>query len=291
MTAQQWLGLGLQASIVLTVVGFGLTATLREATYLFRNPVLLLRTVLSMNAVMPFIAALMAAMFDLPRPVEVALIALTVSPVPPIVQKKQVTAGGRIDYVVGLMVAMAVLSIVIVPLTIAILDRVFGTHAGVTPVAVAKIVATTVLIPLGIAVLIRHFFPASEKASGAIIAIAGILLVATAAILVYELWPTIRSFIGSGALVAVIALALIGLLVGHVLGGPRAEDRTVLAMSTASRHPAVALAIATSGVNPEPRVAELGIILLYLIVATIVSVPYQKWRLRSAPPASVPTHP
>ena len=53
MTAEQVLGLGLQGSIMLTVLGFGLGATFRDANYLFRHPALLLRCVLSMSVVMP----------------------------------------------------------------------------------------------------------------------------------------------------------------------------------------------------------------------------------------------
>ena len=64
-----------------------------------------------------------------------------------------------------------------------------------------------------------------------------------------------------------------------MLGGPIEGDRTALAMATASRHPAVALAVATSGVVVETK-PELAVILLYLIVATLVSIPYQKWRHR-----------
>jgi BASS family bile acid:Na+ symporter len=69
--------------------------------------------------------------------------------------------------------------------------------------------------------------------------------------------------------------------VGHVLGGPLEADRTALAISTASRHPAVALAVATSGPLGEIK-TELAIILAYLVVATIVCIPYQKWRERHA---------
>ena len=54
---------------------------------------------------------------------------------------------------------------------------------------------------------------------------------------------------------------------------------SLVAMATASRHPAVALAVATSGPLTEAR-PELAVILLYLVVATVVSIPYQKWRHR-----------
>jgi BASS family bile acid:Na+ symporter len=277
MTAAQWLGLALQASIVLTVLGLGLTATQQDATYLLRRPLLLARAILSMNVAMPIIAALIATTFDLPLEVKVALVALAMSPVPPIIQKKQINAGGRREYVVGLLVAMSVFAMVLVPLTVMILDEVFGVSARITPASVAKIMLLTVLAPLLVGLLIRHWMPAAEKASGTIITIAGILLIIATVLLLYGLWPITRTYIGNGVVAMLAALATIGLAVGHILGGPRPGDRTALAMSTASRHPAVALAVATSGTVSEPK-PELAIILLYLVVATIISLPYQKWR-------------
>jgi BASS family bile acid:Na+ symporter len=119
--------------------------------------------------------------------------------------------------------------------------------------------------------------PPAEKAAGAIIAVAGLLLVVGVVLLLYGLWPVTRTYIGNGVVAMLAALAVIGLAVGHILGGPRPGDRTALAMSTSSRHPAVALAIATSGAVTEPK-PELAIILLYLVVATFVALPYQKWR-------------
>ena len=81
-------------------------------------------------------------------------------------------------------------------------------------------------------------------------------------------------------LLVLIALAGIGLAVGHFLGGPLAGDRAALAISTASRHPAVALAVATSGSAVETKPA-MAIILLYLLVAMVVCIPYQKWIARN----------
>jgi len=279
MSAAQWLGLILQASIMLTVLGLGLTTTWQDAVYLLRRPRLLLRAVLAMNIAMPIVAALIATSFSLPFEVMVALVALAVSPVPPIIQKKQITAGGRREYVVGLLVAMSVLAIVLVPLTVVILNFVFARSAVIGPAGVAKIMLMTVLAPLLAGLLVRQWIPAAEQASGAIIAIAGILLIAGVAMLLFGLWPTTRTYLGNGVVLMLAVLAVIGLGVGHFFGGPRPGDRTALALATASRHPAVALAIATSGTVIEPKPA-LAIILLYFIVATIVSFPYQNWRMR-----------
>ena len=89
-------------------------------------------------------------------------------------------------------------------------------------------------------------------------------------------WPAIQSLFGNGTVLIIAIVAVIGLVIGHVLGGPVDSDRTVLALSTATRHPAVALAVATSG-GAEAK-PELAAILLYVIVAVLVGVPYTLWR-------------
>ncbi len=280
MSNAQILGLTIQASIVLTVLGLGLTTSWSDATYLFRQPALLARSVLSMSVIMPMVAAGLAAIFSFPFEVEVALVALAVSPVPPLLHKRQLGSGGRREYVVGLLVAMSVLAIVLVPLTVIILDDLFTRTGLVPPAAVAKIMVTTILLPLAVGMTIRHWLPAAEKVSGPMMSAAFILLIGATLILLYMLWPTTREYIGHGEVGVLAAMAAIGLAVGHVLGGPIAADRTTLALSTATRHPAVALAVATSGVLTDKKPA-LAIILLYLIVATIVGVAYQVWRGRS----------
>jgi BASS family bile acid:Na+ symporter len=238
---------------------------------------------LSMNIIMPVIAAVLVSIFPLRLEVKAALVALAISPVPPMIQRGQLKVGGRREYVVGLMVAMSVLAIVLVPLTVEIFNLVMGTAAVVAPLTVAKIMLKTVLAPLFIGLLVRQWFPAAEKASGAILAAAGILLIGGVVLLLVGLWPITRSFLGNGVGVMLAVLAAIGLGVGHLLGGPLDSDRTVLAISTSSRHPAVALAIATSGPLTADLVKqELAVILLYVLVAAIVSIPYKKWRERTA---------
>jgi BASS family bile acid:Na+ symporter len=183
--------------------------------------------------------------------------------------------------VVGLLVAMSLLSVVLVPLSVVVLDAVFNRTAEVKPAAVAKIMLMSVIAPLLAGLLIRRFFPKSANASHAIILFAGILLVAASAVLLYALWPMVQNYIGMGLVLMLAILVVLGLAVGHLLGGPLAGDRTSLALSTASRHPAVALAIATSGVLSDPK-PELAVIILYLLVAIAVSFPYQKWRAHAS---------
>src|SRR5258707_528657 len=116
----------LKASIVLSVFAIGLKATFADATSLFRRPGHLLRAFVSMNVLMPLTALAVGAPFDLHPAVKIALVVIAVSPTPPILPKKALKAGGTEAYTVGLLVAVAVLSVVVIPLSMKVLEAITG---------------------------------------------------------------------------------------------------------------------------------------------------------------------
>ena len=80
----------LQLSVLCTVFGFGLNTTTHDLSYLIRRPGLLARSLLSMFVVMPAVAVLLALVFDFPPTVERTLMILAISPVPPLLPKKEI---------------------------------------------------------------------------------------------------------------------------------------------------------------------------------------------------------
>jgi BASS family bile acid:Na+ symporter len=76
--------------------------------------------------------------------------------------------------------------------------------------------------------------------------------------------------------VMIAAFVVLGLVVGHLLGGPDEGSRSALALSTSTRHPGVAMAVIAAVGAPAKEV--LPAVLLYLVVGAIVSLPYMKWR-------------
>src|SRR5882724_2907795 len=98
MNAHELVGLALKTSILLTVFGFGLQASSDDVLYLLRRPGLLVRSLLAMFLVMPLFAILLTKAFDYHRAVEIALVALAISPVPPLLPKKVTKAGGLTSY-------------------------------------------------------------------------------------------------------------------------------------------------------------------------------------------------
>jgi BASS family bile acid:Na+ symporter len=275
--------LALLGGIVLTVAAVGLGATMNDATSLFREPGLLIRSVLSMSVLAPIVACVMARAFDLHPAVRIALVALAVSPVPPFLPKKEVTAGGEASYVIGLLTATALFSIVLVPVTLVGLARVFDVPLEISITRVASAVTMTVLGPLLVGIGIHALAPnVAPRVARPVGLVAAILLVLGLVAILVKIGPDLWALVGNGTLVAMAAFSIIGVIIGHALGGPVLGNRAALGLSTATRHPGVALAIATA--NFPDQTLALPAILLFAIVGAVVSVPYVKWmKSRTSP--------
>ncbi len=91
------------ASVMLTIFALWLRAEPHDTTYLFHRPGQLLRSLLSMNVFMPLFTTFMTAVFHLHPVVETTLIALAVSPIPPLLPNRVLKAGGDKSYTIGLL--------------------------------------------------------------------------------------------------------------------------------------------------------------------------------------------
>jgi hypothetical protein len=109
--------LAVKSSLALTVFVIGIESTPSDTMYLLRRRALFARSIISMNVIMPLLALWLATTFGLLQPVKIALVALAISPVPPLLPFKAAKAGGNGSYTIGLLVAASVLSIVLVPAT------------------------------------------------------------------------------------------------------------------------------------------------------------------------------
>jgi BASS family bile acid:Na+ symporter len=283
--------LALQVSIFLLVFSLGLRTTWRDATSLFKRPAKLVRAAFAMLVVAPVVAALLAGLFHLHPAVKLALIFLAVSPMPPLIPQKQLKLGATAAYVNGMLTAISLLSIVFVPIAIEILGKIFGQDVHIGPLAVANVVGRTILLPLGLGILVHARAPAfAQRTSTPLGRIANVLLLLTAVpLLIFAIRP-VMSLVGHGEVLAMIALAVVAVAVGHWLGGPDLRERSTLAMDTASRHPGMALAIAAANF-PEDRRLVAAAIVLYLLVSTVVLLPYDAWCRRRLARSLEPTGP
>jgi BASS family bile acid:Na+ symporter len=285
MTLAQLIPVLLQLSVGLVVLGLGLQTAPGDLIYLLRRPALLVRSVLAMNVVTPLVAAAIATGLHLAPELEVALVLLAVSPVPPVLPKKQVKAGGSSSYAIGLLASSAVLSIVAVPVSMAVIGRAFGVPLHVPAMLIARVVGATALAPLLVGVLVQGLAPgAARRLSKPLSRIGSMLLGALAVVVLAGSWRGLTGAMGGFAVMAVVAFVLVSLVAGHVLGGPDEDDRTVLALATASRHPGVALTIAGAVAPDRPAVSAA--VMLAFLVSLLATGPYAKRRTRAAAPAT-----
>jgi BASS family bile acid:Na+ symporter len=278
MDAKQLVLLAFQISIICTVFGFGLKATPEDLLYVLRRPGLLARSLISIFLIMPIVAVALSRWFDFPRVVEIDLIALALAPTPPLLPGREARSGGHESYGLGLMAVLALLSIAIVPLSLKLLGAFFGLPFSLSPAAIAAIVFKAALLPLAAGLIVRALAPAIaarlEKPASMLVKI--LLPLAVVALLI-TMAPAMWRLVGSGTILALLVFLLIGFAAGHVLGGPEPDHSVVLALSTACRHPAIALSIASAN-YPDERFAPT--IVLYLLLGIVVGIPYVVWQKR-----------
>jgi BASS family bile acid:Na+ symporter len=146
--------------------------------------------------------------------------------------------------------------------------------------AIAKIVLLTVAGPFAVGVAVHHYVPkVAARIAKPVSRSALAVLALSALVVLFALMPSIISLIGNGTVLVFVVFVVVGLISGHLLGGSEPDNRTVLALSSAVRHPAVALAIASANFPDQKLVVPA--VFLYLLVNAVVSIPYLVWRRRS----------
>jgi len=277
MTAAELLSLLTKVSIVLIVFSTGMSGQRGSLGMLLREPSLLIRSLLSMLVLAPLLAVLFATTLQLPHAVKIAIVMMAVSPVPPFLPKKAIKAGGSQSYVISLLAMSALVSIITAPLSLRLLDDLFGLSMDIPHAEVARPLVVSVLLPLVAGLIVARVAPKFSASWARIVAgVGSILLVAVVLPQLVSMAPALRELVGDGTLLAAAAFALCTLFIGHLLGGPIEENRSVLALCTATRHPFIAITLIQANFANEKLAVPA--VFMALIVTSVASVPYVRMR-------------
>jgi len=272
--------IALTVSLSALIVAVGMDAELSDLLHLFRHPLSLAKAVLAVNVIVPVAALLVVYLFPLSPAAKAGVLLMGVSPVPPLAPGKELKAGASRATSYGLYTALVLLSVVIVPLTVEVIGRIYGRDVVLPPGSVARNVALTALLPLALGLGIRRLAPAFAARAQPLVSRAAMLLLVVVLIpLLIGVWPGIVGLIGNGTLAAMAAVTAVALVAGHLLGGPGLADRGALAFAAATRHPGIALMIASANTADQQVTAA---ILTFLLVGLVVAIPYQVWLKRRA---------
>jgi len=266
----------IKLSVGALVFGIGLGSTAGDLTYLWRRPGQLVRALLAMYVVVPLAVSLLAKALHLPAPERTAIFALAIAAGAPLLPRKLVKLG-REGYVFSLVVTSSLLAIVTVPAWMELLGSLLGRESGPDARVVTRLIAKAFLAPLALGMLLHWFRPQiAEKTSEwilgmatAVLAIAGVALIVLGSRRMLEL--------GWASLLALAAMALVALAIGHWMGGPDPIDRKALAVSCATRHVGIAMLVASSVQGPQ--IATL--VFAYMVAAALATTAYLKWGSRS----------
>ena len=270
----------LTLSLAGLVISVGLNSTRQDLLYVLSRPALLLKAILAVDIIPPAVAIALAALLPLDPVVKAGIVLMSISPVPPLVPGQELGIGARKAYAYGVYVAMALLTIVVVPIAFAIATRVFAREDSVSFMTIAQTVVTGVLIPLAIGMAVRAMSPAFAARIMPWIYRLSMLLVLLAFLpIVASLWPAIVHLVGNGTLLAMALVTVVALTGGHLLGGPEIEDRGTLAIASSVRHPGIAMMLANATFTDKRVTAA---VLLFLLVGLVVGLPYKRWIKRTA---------
>lgn len=266
----------LSASLALTIFAYSMRAGREDFLFFVRERRLLLISLLSVFAFAPMVAIAVIYWIEPPLTVRVAIAAMSISILPPLLPWKQLEAKGDHHYAIGLTLIVAILAIVFVPALADLLGRVSHNPYGVPPGEIASYVGVIVLIPtifgMSIAYRWKHF---SQKVSIPLAKIAGIGTLVAVVVVLLSAAKDIPDVIGTKTIIAMVLFNLFALGIGHLLGGPNPDRAVVLGISSSCRHPAVALTIASVNYPGETFTAA---VMLCVAVNMLVTTPYLRWQ-------------
>jgi len=263
----------LKLSVVTLLLAVGMLSTMKEVTYLWRRPQLLLRSVLAMYIFVPLAATIFVTVLPLGQGLKMAIFVLAISAGAPLLPKKLMGLGSD-EFVLSLVVTASILAIVTVPAWAAALGPLFGRESHLSPLDVATVIAKTFMVPLAVGMVVRWLFPErSEQLAENILTVAGLVLAVSAVVLLAMNWELVVKA-GWSAILALAGLTVTALVIGHLMGGEEPGEKTALAVSCATRH--LGLAILVAAATPGPRTAVF--VAAYFVASAAVVIPYLRWR-------------
>lgn len=267
-----------KVTIFTHMFAIGVNRSFHELISLWSRPGLLLRSLLAVLVLVPLLVLLLLTWLDLPLAVVTGLAVLAAAPGAPLTHKRTRMAGGSVPYSASLQLTLALFAVLITPLTLAIFYALFDIQTeSVTTLEVARQVATVQLLPVCLGLAVQRFGPKVSATIGhPLNLVANILFLA---LVLFALIPGahMTATLGGLPIVAIVVMVVVSLIIGHMLGGPLLEERFDLAIASIARNIGLALFITTlSGVEKE----IIPTILAYLILGSVVAIPYSLWGKR-----------
>jgi bile acid:Na+ symporter, BASS family len=270
-------------TIFTLMFALGVNHSFEQLISLWRRPGLLLRSLFAVVFLVPLVVVLLLWGFDLPPATATGLAVLAAAPGAPLTYKRSQMAGGDPAYTASLQLTLALLAVTITPVILVLFHALFElVIGGVTFFQVARQVAQVTVLPVIVGLSLQQFAPRlAEVLRKPVTVLANILfiLLLLTLVLLLALVPKLRAMLHVGwlPLAAILIMVVLSLAIGHLLGGPRRDQRSALATACIARNLGLALFIAELSDYGHHSIPT---ILAYAILGGFLAVPYAVWSKR-----------
>lgn len=264
-------------TLMLTI---GVNQSFEQLTSLWRQPEVLVRSLIAVLVLVPAVVILLLKVFDLPPEVATGLAVLAAAPGAPLTTKRSQMAAADANYITSLQLSLALLAVVVTPCILAVFYAVFELATErVTPLDVATQIARVTFLPVIIGLLFQRYAPKRAAVIGNPLNIAAnvlFLLLVVALIAALAIVPELRAklLLGWPTVAAIVITAAAALAIGHFLGGPSLGHRAGLAVASIARNIGLALFMVGLSEGGEEMIPTL---LAYMLLGSAVAIPYSLW--------------
>ena len=273
-----FLTLFVKITIFSLMLATGINLSFEKMLSLWRKPALLFRAFLAVVVLVPAVVIVLLKLFNLSSDVMIGLALLAASVGAPLTTKRSQMAGARFRYSASLQLTLALLTVVITPLILTIFAILFhGIPDKIKILEVAQQVTVVQFLPVTIGLLLQKFGTKyAEIIAHPLTMISNslfLVLIVVASIIGLPLLLKVWGL----PLVVIAILVIVSLAIGHFLGGPDDDKRSVLAIACIARNVGLALFIAVLNDMQEKVFPTL---VAYLMIGSCLGIFYSIWNKR-----------
>jgi len=254
--------------VVSSMLAMGLNLTMPQIIQPLKNVRLVLLALLANFVLVPLLAYLILLVIPLENSLGIGLIVLATAAGAPFLPKLVQGAKGNVAFGVGLMVLLMVVTIIYMPIVLPLMLP----GVSVDPWQITESLIVLMLLPLAIGLLIKSHSPdAAATYQPLMTKVSSLAMLILLVIGLGLNLSNIISFIGTGGILALLLFIAGSFLIGTLLGGRDAGNRSVMSLGTAQRNVSAAIVVAAanfSGTNTLSFVLVGAILLLLILLPT-----------------------
>ncbi|MGI9374259.1 MAG: bile acid:sodium symporter family protein [Hyphomicrobiales bacterium] len=263
-------------SLMLTI---GVEKSLADLKSFLKDPALLARALFAVLFLVPAFILLLLTVFKLPIEIATAYALLAACPGAPLITKRSHMVMADEDYASSLQITLALLAIVVTPALLTVFYTFFDLSTErVSPLSVLEQISVVTLLPVVLGIALQVVTPKwCDALRAPLRKFANVMFILMVAVLLIAIIAApelrIQLLIGWRALAFAVLVAVGGIVIGHLLGGPQLGRRSALAVACIARN--LGLAIFIAGIS-DIKADIIPTLLVFALVGVLVQLTYSR---------------